>query len=76
MYDGYLNTYTFSNDTKKITFSPLSPSQLNENKLEKSHKHSDLFLTYSAPLLKASYHSSRDFKEWIFTATAESERAS
>ena len=32
MHNGYLNTYSFTKDDKKITLSPLSPSKLHEIK--------------------------------------------
>jgi len=68
MHDGYLNTYSFSKDGKKITLAPLSPSQLHKHKPSKTQPHSDLFLTCSEPLLKASIHEFKAFKEWILTS--------
>ena len=45
MHEGYLNTYTLSNDGKKISLAPLSPSQLYKNKSYKCQGQLDLFLT-------------------------------
>ena len=36
LHDGFLNTYTFTKDGKKITLAPLSPSQLTKSKPQKS----------------------------------------
>ena len=43
---------------------PLSPSELQKNKPQKKPKYYDLLLTFSEPLLKASYHEFKAFKEW------------
>jgi len=72
MHDGYLNAYSFSKDGKKITLAPLSPFQLHKHKPPNTQPHSDLFVTCSEPLLKASLHEFRDFKEWILTSLEES----
>jgi len=72
-YDGYFNTYSFSKDGKKTTLAPLSPSQLHKSKPLNTKTHSNLFLTFSEPLLKASYHEFKAFKEWILTSLDESE---
>jgi len=71
MHHGYLNTYSFSKDGKKIT--PLSPSQLHKNKPLNTQAYLDLFLTVSGPLVKASLHEFKAFKEWILTFLDESE---
>ena len=47
MHDGYLNTYTFSKDGKKITLAPLASSQIHKKPPQKKN---DLFLTFSEPL--------------------------
>jgi hypothetical protein len=73
MHDGHLNTYTFSKDGKKITLAPLSPSQLHKSKPQTAQTHSDLLLAFSEPLLKASLHEFRAFKEWLLTALEETE---
>jgi len=70
MHDGCLNTYSFSKDGKKITLAPLSPSQLHKIKPSKL-PHLDLLLTCSEPLLKASHHKFKAFKEWILTSLEE-----
>jgi len=62
MHDEFLNTYSFSKRGKKITLVPFSPFELHKNKLQKKPKHSDLPLTFSEPLLKASYHEFKAFK--------------
>jgi len=73
MHDGYLNTYTFSKDGKKITLAPLSPSQLHKYKTLNTQPHSDLILTCSESLLKATHHEFNFFKESILTSLEESE---
>ena len=72
-HDGCLNTYSFSKDGKKITLAPLSPSQLHKHKATSKPPHSDLLLTCSESLLKASHHEFKAFKEWILTTLEESE---
>jgi len=62
MYNGYLNTYSFTKDGKKITLAPLSPSQLHEIKPQNKPKHFDLLLTISKLLLKASQHEFKALK--------------
>jgi len=63
--NGYLNTYAFTKDGKKITLAPLSPSQLQKKPSTKKPDRSDLLLTLSEPLLKASQHEFKSFKDWI-----------
>jgi len=70
LHDGCLNTYSFSKDGKKITLAPLSPSQLHKIKPSKQPQ-SDLLLTCSEPLLKASHHEFKTFREWILTSLEE-----
>ena len=72
MHDGYLNTYTFSKDGKKIILAPLRPSQLHKSNPQNAQNHSDLFLNFNGSLLKASYHEFKAFKEWILTSQEES----
>jgi len=67
-YDGYLNTYLFSKYEKNITLAPLVPSQIQKSKPQKNSPQADLFLIFGEPLLKASYHEFKAFKEWILTA--------
>jgi len=67
-HDGYLNTYTFSKDGKKITLAPLSPFQLHKHKTLNTQPQPGLILTCSESLLKASHHEFRAFKEWILTS--------
>jgi len=45
MHNGYLNTYSFTKDGKKITLAPLPPSKLYETKPQNKLIHSDLLLT-------------------------------
>jgi len=61
LHDGYLNTYLFTKDGKKITLSPLAPSQLPTNSSTKSPNRLNLFLTFSEPQLKASPHKFKSF---------------
>jgi len=56
MHNGYLNTYSFTKDGKKITLAPLLPSKLHEIKPQNKSNNSDLLLTVSEPLLKAYSH--------------------
>jgi len=65
MYNGLLNTYSFSKGRKKINLGLLAPFEIHKNRPQKSPEHSDLFLTSGEPLLKSSYHQFRAFKEWI-----------
>jgi len=74
-HGGYLNTYSFSKDSNKITLAPSSNSQLHKRKPQNTQTHSDLFLTFSKPLPKAFYHEFKAFKEWIITFLDESETA-
>jgi len=71
IHDGCLNTYSFSKDGKKIVLAPLSPSQIHKIKPSKQPT-SDLLLTCSEPLLKASHHEFKAFREWILTSCEES----
>jgi len=65
MHNGYLNTYSFSKDGKKVTLAPSSPSKLHEIQPQKQPKYKDCLLTMSEPLLKTSQHEFKAFKEWI-----------
>ena len=73
MHNGYLNTYSFTKDGKKITLTPLAPSQLHKKSPTKKPDCSDMSLTFSEPLLKASYHEFRAFKDWILISQEEPE---
>jgi len=72
MHNGYLNTYSFSRYGKKNDLSPLKALTTPQN----VQAHSNLFLTFGAPLHKASYHEFKAFKEWILTSLDESETPS
>ena len=65
MHNGFLNTYSFTKDSKKITLNPLTPSELHKIKPQKSPNQSDLLLTLREPLLKASQNKFKALKEWI-----------
>jgi len=52
-HDGYLNTYSFTKDGKKIILAPLTPSQLPTKSSTKSLDRFNLFLTFGDPRLKA-----------------------
>ena len=67
MHNGFLNTYSFSKEGKKITLTPLSPLKLSKHKLKQIRERSDMLFAYSEPLLKVSYHQFRAFREWILT---------
>ena len=72
--NGYLNTYSFVKDGKKITLAPLSPSQLHKKPSIKKPDRSDLFLTISEPLLRDAQHEFRSFRDWILTNLDEPEK--
>jgi len=52
MHNGYLNTYSFAKDGKKITLAPLPLSKLHKIKPLNKPNHSDLLLAIDEPLLK------------------------
>ena len=72
-HDGYLNTYSFSKDGKRITLAPLSPSKLTKHKPTNATPHSDLLFACSESILKASLHEFKSFREWILTSLEEAE---
>jgi len=72
MHNGYLNTYFFTKDGKKITLNPLSPIEPHKMKPQKTHNQSDLLLTYGEPLLKVSKLEFKALKEWILHVQHES----
>ena len=53
-YDGYLNTYSFVKDDKKIILSPLTPHQMPKYKPSKPTKPIEKLLTLVESDLKAS----------------------
>jgi len=65
MHNGYYDSYFFAKDGKKITLAPLPLSKLHEIKPQNKPNHSNLLRTVSEPLLKASQHEFKAFKEWI-----------
>jgi len=71
MHNACLNTYSFTKDGKKITLAPLSLTKLHQNKPQSKSSQSDLLLTFSEPLLKASYHEFKAFREWILSIQDE-----
>jgi len=73
MRNGYLNTCSFSKDGKKITLAPLSPSKLHQIQPHKKPKHIDCPLSMCKPILKASQHEFKAFKEWILSMQYEQE---
>jgi len=73
MHDGFQNTYSFSKGGNKITLKPWSPSKLHKNKATKKPECSGCLLPFSEPLLKASYHEFKAFKEWILNIQYELE---
>jgi len=73
MHNGYLNTCSFSKDGKKITLAPLSPSKLHEIQPQKKPKPKDCLLYMTEPILEASQHESKAFKEWILSMQEEPE---
>jgi len=73
MYNEFLNTYSFTKGGKKITLVPLSPSELHKSKPQKKLEHSSCLPTFSEPLLKASYHEFKAFREWILIVQEELE---
>ena len=73
MHNGFLNTYSFSKDGKKITLTPLAPSELHKKKPQKNPNQSDLLLSLGEPVLKASQHEFKALKEWILQVQTEPE---
>jgi len=73
MHNGYLDSYSFTKDGKKIALAPLSLSKLREIKPQNKPNHFDLLLTVSKPLLKASQHEFKALKEWILSVQVEPE---
>ena len=71
MHNGYLNTYSFTKDGKKITLAPLAPSKLHENPPQNKPKHSECLLALNESVLKASQHEFKAFKEWILSIQEE-----
>ena len=54
-------------DGKEIALPPLSPSKLHKSEPPNTQTHSDLLLTFSEPLLKASRHEFKASEECILT---------
>ena len=52
MHNGYLNTYSFTKDGKKIILAPLAPSQLPTKSAPKFPHQLNLFLHFDSPHLK------------------------
>lgn len=73
MHNGFLNSYLFTKKGKKITLAPFSPYKLHQDKPQVKPKQSDLLLTFSEPLLKASHHEFKAFGEWILSIQDELE---
>ena len=67
MHNGYLDTYTFTKDGKRIALAPLSLSKLHKMKPQNKPNHSDLLLATGEPLVKASKNEFKAFKEWILS---------
>jgi len=76
MHNGFLNTYSFFRGGKKITLVLLAPSELSKHKPQKHLERSYLLFGCSEPLLKASYHEFRAFRESSLTSQEESESSS
>jgi len=55
-HDGYLNTYSFTKDSKKITLFPLAPHQWPKHKPSKPSEPTEMLLTLIKLTLKASQH--------------------
>jgi len=73
MHDGYLNTYSFNKDGKRITLAPLSPSQLYKLKATHTNAPSDILLACNEAAIKATLHEYKPFKEWILASLDEAE---
>jgi len=73
MHDGYLNTYSFIKDGKKVSHAPLTPSQLIKAKPLLCLNQTEMLLTLAEPFLKASQHEFRAFKEWLLLSLEETE---
>ena len=53
IHDGYLNTYTFVKDGKRITLTPLAPYQMPKSKPSKPTEFSEKLLTLIEADVKA-----------------------
>ena len=69
-YDGFLNTYTFSKDGKKITLAPLSPSQIQKRKAPNTKPQSGLILTSDTSIVKAPPYAPKASKEKTLSSLA------
>ena len=65
MHDGFLNTYSFVKDGKKITLTPLALHQMPKAKPSKTTEPPEKLLTLVEADLKASQHEFKHFKGWI-----------
>ena len=66
MHNGYMNTCSFTKDGTKMTLAHLSLSNLKQIKPQNTSNKSNFLLTISEPLLKASQHEFKAFREWVF----------
>ena len=73
MPNGYLNTYSFTKDGKKITVAPLPPSKLHKIPPQNKPIHSYCLLAVSESVLKPSQHVFKAFREWILSVQEEPE---
>jgi len=73
MHNSYINTYSFTKDGKKIILATLPPSKLHEIQPQTKPKQVDCFLSVSEPILKASQHEFKAFKERILSIQDEAE---
>jgi len=65
IHDGYLNTYSFVKDGKKITLTPLASHQMATTKPSKPTESNEKLFTLVEADLKASQHEFMPFKDWI-----------
>ena len=72
-HNGFLNTYYFTKDGKKITLVPLSHSQLTKAKPQKNQDQTQLLLILGEPYLKTSQHEFKDLREWLLIPHEETE---
>ena len=75
-HDGFLNTYTFHKDGRKITLAPLAPQNVIKPKSKETHKDWEVYLSFLEPSLLAEHHEFKPHKEMIlYTPTHDQTKA-
>jgi len=69
-HDGFLKTYTFHKDGRKITLAPLAPQNDIKPKSKETHKDGEVCLSFLEPTILVEHHEYKPLKEMIlFTPT-------